>query len=81
MKTTTILTGLLTALFGTSTSSAVDFFFNVANGDWNAAGSWTPAGPPQGRRQGTGVLSVSNGAFNQLNHGTQLIVGEEVREH
>ncbi|HZJ15869.1 MAG TPA: hypothetical protein VFD27_12520 [Chthoniobacteraceae bacterium] len=48
MKTTTILTGLLTALFGTSTSSAVDFFFNVANGDWNAAGSWTPAGPPAG---------------------------------
>ena len=39
---------LALSAFAPSTGSAVDFLFNVPNGDWNAAGSWTPAGPPAG---------------------------------
>lgn len=42
-----------------TTGSAVDFFFNVPNGDWNAAGSWTPAGPPAGA--GGNFAFVNNG--------------------
>ncbi len=27
---------------------AIDYHFNVANGDWYTPGNWTPGGPPQG---------------------------------
>ena len=50
---------LALSAFATSTGSAVDFFFNVPSGDWNAAGSWTPAGPPAGG--GGNFAYVNNG--------------------
>ena len=54
-----LVRGIAAMLAASSSALAVDFFFNVPNGDWNAAGSWTPAGPPAGG--GGNFAFVNNG--------------------
>src|SRR5436190_4175847 len=60
--------GIVSLLLIPPTVSATDFFFNVANGDWNAPGSWTPAGPPAGG--GGNFAYVNNGGIATITANT-----------
>lgn len=43
-----VLASTIMAMFALASvpAMATDYYWNVATGDWNVAGNWTPTGPP-----------------------------------